>query len=268
MTDMGLSLTGVTTGYHNRLVLSGVTLGNLPPGTLAAVIGPNAVGKSTLLKAVAGLRPYTGKIHFGGTDLAGFTHVERLRRVGYLPQQLPPPNALLAYEVVMSALRAGDAGLGARDAEAPIERIFARLDLCDLALRRLDELSGGQRQMVGLAQVLARSPQLLLLDEPTSALDLNWQLAVLDAVRDCAESEGAVALIAIHDINLALRYCQRLIVLGPGGVLAAGLPEDVLTPDLLRVAYGVDVRIERCTLGRPIVVVDGRARHASSFPSP
>ena len=264
MTPRGLELGNVATGYRQRPVLAGVTLTDLPPGTLAAVVGANAVGKSTLLKAIAGLRRYTGRIAFDGVDLAHLDLAERLRRVGYMPQHLPPPNALLAYEVVLAALRAGGSGaipsgLTAHDAEAAIERVFAKLGISDLALRRLAELSGGQRQMVGLAQVLARAPRLLLLDEPTSALDLNWQLALLDAVRDTAVREGAVALIAIHDINLALRFCTRLVVLGQGGVLAAGTPDAVLTPELLRRTYGVAARVERCSQGHPIVLVDGRA---------
>lgn len=274
MNARGLELANVATGYRDRPVLAGVTLGDLPPGTLAAVIGPNAVGKSTLLKAIAGLRRYSGQITLDGTDLARLDLAERLRRVGYLPQHLPPPNALLAYEVVLAALRAGgsgsiksgfikgssgESGLATRDAEATIERVFAQLGIRDLALRPLSELSGGQRQMIGLAQVLARAPRLLLLDEPTSALDLNWQLALLDAVRDTAARDGAVALIAIHDINLALRFCTRLVVLGQGGVFASGAPDAVLTPDLLRSAYGVAARIERCSQGHPIVLVDGRA---------
>lgn len=264
----GLTLTHVATGYRNHPVLSGVTLPELPPGTLAAVVGPNAVGKSTLLKAIAGLRRATGQIVFDDVDLAQLNLTERLRRVGYLPQHLPPPNALLAYEVVLAALRAGESGLGARAAETAIEGIFARLGLTDLALRRLGELSGGQRQMIGLAQVLARAPRLLLLDEPTSALDLHWQLAMLDAVRDTVMSDGSVGLIAVHDLNLALRYCQTLIVLGRGGVLAAGTPADILTPALLRDAYGVDARIEHCSQGHPIVLVDGRAPALSSIPAP
>jgi iron complex transport system ATP-binding protein len=253
----GLELRDVATGYRNRPVLAGVNLPHIPPGMLVAVVGPNAVGKSTLLKAIAGLRRYTGDIVFGGNDLADLTLPERLRRVGYLPQHLPQPSALVAYEVVLSALRAGESGLCAEEAEAAIDDVFDALGLRELALRRLGELSGGQRQMIGLAQVLARDPRLLLLDEPTSALDLHWQLAVLDAVRDKAHRDGAVCMIAIHDINLALRYCERIVVLGKGGVLAAGTPADILDAELLRTAYGVRGRVERCSQGHPMVIVDG-----------
>ena len=110
--------------------------------------------------------------------------------------------------------------------------------------------------MIGLAQVLVRAPRLLLLDEPTSALDLRWQLQVLQAVRALVDEGKTLALIAVHDLNLALRFCDRIVVLGQGRVLASGRPADVLTPALLRTAYGVRARVERCALGHPIVLAD------------
>ena len=134
--------------------------------------------------------------------------------------------------------------------------MVAALGLQALALRRLDELSGGQRQMVGLAQVIVRAPRLLLLDEPTSALDLRWQLQVLQAVRAMVQQQGAIGLVAVHDLNLALRFCQHVLVLGGGRVLAAGDPAQVLTPALLQQAYGVQARVERCSQGNLLVLAD------------
>ena len=110
--------------------------------------------------------------------------------------------------------------------------------------------------MVGLAQVLVRAPRLLLLDEPTSALDLRWQLQVLQAVRQRVQQQGSVGLVAVHDLNLALRFCQRVLVLGGGTVLAQGDPAQVLTPALLRQAYGVQARVERCSQGHLLVLAD------------
>lgn len=252
----GLELRHLSAGYPRRPVLQGLDLERIAPGTLVALVGPNAVGKSTLLKAIAGLRPVRGQVLLDGTDLATLPPRERLRRVGYLPQALPQATSLVAYESMLSALRASRPDLGATQAEAAIAHVFATLGLDALALRPLNELSGGQRQMIGLAQVLVRAPRLLLLDEPTSALDLRWQLQVLQAMRALVDEDRTLALIAVHDLNLALRFCDRIVVLGQGRVLAAGRPADVLTPALLHTAYGVRARIEHCSLGHPLVLAD------------
>ena len=256
MGKTGFALELLTAGYPGRPVLQGVTLPAVPTGTLVAVVGPNAVGKSTLLKAVAGLRPSQGRVLLEGADLATLPPRERLRRVGYLPQALPQSTSLVAYETWQSALRASRREWSTAQREAAIESVVTALGLQALALRRLDELSGGQRQMVGLAQVIVRAPRLLLLDEPTSALDLRWQLQVLQAVRAMAQQQGAVGLVAVHDLNLALRFCQHVLVLGGGSVLAAGDPAEVLTPALLQRAYGVLARVERCSEGNLLVLAD------------
>ena len=256
---MSLVVDGLDAGYPGRPVLRDVRLPELPAGTVAAVVGPNAVGKSTLLQALAGLRPASGRVVLDGADLAGLPARERLQRVGYLPQALPPGSSLVAYETWQAALRAGRPTWSAADRDAAIDGVVVSLGLQAIALRRLDELSGGQRQMVGLAQVVVRAPRLLLLDEPTSALDLRWQLQVLEAVRALAAAGGTTALVATHDLNLALRFCHRVVVLGGGRVLAAGEPSNVLSPALLREAYGVTARVERCSLGHLLVLADASA---------
>lgn len=266
----GLELRHLSAGYPRRPVLEGLNLERIAPGTLVALVGPNAVGKSTLLKAIAGLRPVRGQALLDGTDLGALTPRERLRRVGYLPQALPQASSLVAYEAMLSALRASRADWSAAQAEAAIARVFATLGLDALALRPLGELSGGQRQMIGLAQVLVRAPRLLLLDEPTSALDLRWQLQVLQAVRAQVAEGHTLAVIAVHDLNLALRFCDRIVVLGQGRphnrLLAAGRPADVLTPALLQAAYGVRARVERCSLGHTLVLADEAISPTHDFP--
>jgi iron complex transport system ATP-binding protein len=252
----GLEIRALSTGYGAHRVLADLSLPLLPPGTLAAVVGANAAGKSTLLKAIAGLRPAQGQVLLDGEDLGRLGLTARLGRVGYLPQQLPQGTALVVYEAIVSALRASRNDLTAVASEAAVERVFDSLALRPLALRRLDELSGGQRQMVGLAQTMVRDPKLLLLDEPTSALDLRWQLHVLETVRALTRRHRSIGLIAIHDLNLALRFCDRIVVLGNGSLLAAGDPAEVFDTDVLRRAYGVEGRVESCSLGYRIVLVD------------
>ena len=254
--NQGLTLTNVTTGYRDRSVLERINLPPLTNGSLTALVGPNAAGKSTLLKTIAGLNSASGDIRLDDEDLSRLSLNQRLRRIGYLPQTLPQASTLTAYEILLSGLRAGCPELPHKEAETLIEQVLTTLGLQKLALRRLNELSGGQRQMIGLAQVIARQPRVLLLDEPTSALDLRWQLMVLETIRRLAEKHQTIALIAIHDLNLALRFCDRIIVLGQGSVLADGNAKNVFNAELLQHAYGIEARVENCSLGYPIVLVD------------
>jgi len=146
--------------------------------------------------------------------------------------------------------------------ERDVQAVLEQLGILELALRPLSTLSGGQRQMVGLAQVLVRRPQLMLLDEPTSALDLRWQLRVLQLLHEVCRETGAVAVIAIHDINLALRFCDWIAVLSQGRCLAAGPAGQTMSAALLRDAFGIEARVENCSLGWPIVVTDGVRKSA------
>ncbi len=252
----GLEIEDLAAGYGRRPVLRRVTLPPLRPGRLVALLGPNGSGKSTLLKALAGLLPSRGVIRFEGRDLAGLGLRQRAALIGYAPQTLLQPSALLAYEFVLSALRAAAPGLSGLDIERRIHRAFGRLGLAPHAMTPVQEMSGGRRQLLGLAQVIARATPLLLLDEPTSALDLRWEIEALSLLRDLADQDGTLAIVALHDLNLALRFCDEIILLAEGGVLAAGPASGTLTAGLLRRAYGVAARLEVCSRGLPFVVAD------------
>ena len=255
----GLIVEGLHAGYRKREVIAALDLPPIADGALVALLGSNAAGKSTLLKAIAGLVRAQGRIELDGVALDGLGHAERMCRVGYLPQALPQGSSLVVYETLLASARVAQAGTGGSASDDVIESVLDLLDLRELALRRLDELSGGQRQMVGLAQVLVRAPRLMLLDEPTSALDLRWQLKVLQSVRRLTREQGCISLIAIHDLNLALRYADMVIVLHEGRLLAAGRPETVMSSEVLRAAYGIEGRVEFCSRGYPIVLADHAA---------
>lgn len=251
----GLAIHNLSAGYKRRPVIENLSLSSVAPGSMVGLLGPNASGKSTLLRAIAGLGAGSGRVELNGVDLAASDHKTRVETIGYLPQSLPPASPLLAYEAVLAACRAVRA-LDTPTAEQTVENAFSALGISHLALERMDRLSGGQRQMVGLAQVTVRNPKLLLLDEPTSALDLKWQLAVINAVRDLLRETGAIAMIAIHDINLAIRSCDQLAVLSEGSLIAFGPPEEVISSPVISRAYGVPARIEHCAAGIPLVLVD------------
>lgn len=243
-------------GYGKKTIIQNIELPLIEPGSLVAVLGANAIGKSTLLKSLAGLLKFSGDVTFDDQSLISMNHRQRMNDIGYLPQTLPQATSLVAYELIYCACRASQSGLSSEVTNERIEYVFQRLGIRDLALKKMNEMSGGQRQMIGLAQVLVRQPKLLLLDEPTSALDLHWQLNVLSAIKEETLEHQAIAFVASHDLNLALRFCDQLLILTKGKVLAIGKPQEALTPETLRDAYGIKGRIESCSQGYPIVLAD------------
>lgn len=253
--SQGLEINNVTMGYGARKVLNGMTLPALRSGEVTVLAGPNAAGKSTLLRAIAQLRGYDGKISLDGEDLSRMSGVARSCKVGFMPQTLPSGASLVVLETVIAALRAGGASLH-HTAEVKAMEVLDRLGIAHLALDPLDQLSGGQRQMVALAQAIVRDPKLLLLDEPTSALDLARQVRLLGELRRLA-SEDRVVVAVLHDLALAARWADRIAVMHQGKLYSFGKPADVLTPEMLAEVYGVTARVERCSQGHITLQIDG-----------
>lgn len=252
-------------GYRGRPVIAGLSLAPLEPGTVTALVGPNAAGKSTLLKAIAGLVAATGSVRLDTTELLALTGPERAALVGYLPQNLPAATGLTVLEGVLAAFRAS--GPGTREAARRAMLALDRLGVADLAAGSLDRLSGGQRQLVGLAGALVREPQLLLLDEPTSALDLFHQVRVMEEARAVAAT-GRVVVMVLHDLALAARWADRIVVLHRGSVAVSAAPAAALTPATLGAVYGVSGRVEPCSRGIPQIIVDGRLPSEAPTPPP
>ena len=250
----GLVIDSVSVGYGSRKVLEGLTLPVLHPGEVTVLAGPNAAGKSTLLRAVAQFLHYGGRIGLEGEDLAHMAASRRSELLGFMPQTLPTGAGLSVLESVIAALRAGGAG-PAHEADRVAMATLDRLGIDALALEPLQRLSGGQRQMVGLAQAVVRDPRLLLLDEPTSALDLARQVRLLGDVRRLA-AEGRIVLAVLHDLALAARWADRIVVLHNGRLHSAGRPDEVLTPAMLSEVYGVEARVEYCSRGHLMVLID------------
>ncbi|WP_312931381.1 ABC transporter ATP-binding protein [Pseudomonas sp.] len=249
---MSLSINALCVAYGSRTVIHNLSLPPLPSGSLVALVGPNGAGKSTLLRALAGLEPMKGALTLEGVDVTRLGFAERARRLSYMPQQLPPGIALGVLESIIVGLRVS----GADNPPAIAFEALRQLGIEHLAERGLDALSGGQKQLVALAQLLARNPQVLLLDEPTSALDLHYQLRVMDAVRQRVQDQRLLAIAVLHDINLAASHADTLVMLNQGRVVACGTPQAVLQPALLAEVYGVEARVERCSRDRLQVLVD------------
>ncbi len=253
---MRLELDAVTVRYGARVAVDGVSLA-AAPGEMLAILGANGSGKSSLLRALAGLLRHGGRVGWDGRRAAPDG------AVGYMPQDNAARAALTVFEVVLLGRMRSLALRVAPDDLAAAEAALAELGIAGLAPRRIGELSGGQRQLVFLAQVLAGGPRVLLLDEPTSALDIAHQLQVLTLLRQATHRRGLTTIAVLHDLNAAARFADRVALLHGGRLAASGTPEAVLTEATLRHIYGADLRIIPGPDGRPVVVpVAASALHA------
>ncbi len=253
-----LSAQGLSFAYGRSPVLTGVDI-ELYPGQMLGVIGPNGSGKSTLIGLLCGLlTPVQGRVELYGRPLEDYRRQEVARLLGLVPQgvELAP-----GFSVIETVLAGRFAVMGRRlfeNAEdlAAAQKALELTDLERLADRPAGELSGGERQRLALARALAAEPSILLLDEPTSALDLDHQLRVMGLLERACASDNLAVLLVSHDLNLAAQFCDRLVLISGGGVLAQGRPEDVVTPPNLAQAYGVEAIIDaEPSRGRPRVTL-------------
>ena len=256
-----LALVDVTAGYHGVPAIQGLSL-RVRAGEIVGLIGPNGSGKTTALRVASRvLRPFSGRVEIRGRDLFQMPAREAARMVAVVPQESAPVFAFTAMEVV---LMGRSPYLSAWGGGSPQDFRLARDAMSaagseELAPRTIDELSGGEKQRVVLAQALAQDAPVLLLDEPTTHLDPGHVLSVLEAVRDLAR-RGRAVLSVFHDLNLAASTCDRLVVLDDGRAVAEGSPADVLTTTLLRDVYGVAAAIVRHPgSGKPAVLFEGAA---------
>ncbi|MEO5806512.1 ABC transporter ATP-binding protein [Devosia sp.] len=255
----GLVVGNATVKAGDRTILNRVSL-TAPKGGVTGLIGPNGAGKSTLIAAMLGLRRLSsGTIAFNGTNLPGMVPGERAKLCAYVEQSATTAERLTVRDVValgrvpfQTAWQTMPSGHDALLVQAALEAI----GLSAFATRLYHTLSGGEQQRVQIARALTQEPQLLLLDEPTSHLDIQAQLLVLDLLRRRAEA-GCTIVLAMHDLNLAARFCDHLVVMQAGAVVAQGSPDAILQPDLLRQVYGVAATIVRLPgSAHPIVVYD------------
>jgi iron complex transport system ATP-binding protein len=255
--------------YDGQPVLTDISL-DISAGERIAVLGPNGAGKTTLLKLLSGARsPSGGSIFLDGRRLHTLPRPELARKIAVVPQDLVIPFAFTAREIVELG-RTPHLGLlrGFRSADRrAVEQAMHLTDTTDLGGRIIHELSGGERQRVIIAMALAQEPEILLLDEPTHLLDITRQAEILDLLTELNCSRGLTVVAAIHDLNLAGRYFNRLLILHRHAVLAEGTPEAVLRADIVEEAYGGPVEIVRTGNGRaPIVLPASRFRERVKAP--
>lgn len=253
-----LALDQVSVALGGRTVLSDVDAA-FAPGTLTAVVGPNGAGKSTLVRAILALVPIDGCVRIDGTDVAAMPRADLARRIAYVPQgqTLHWP---LSVERLVGLGRlphlAPMSRIGAADMAA-IERAMARADVLHLRQRIATELSGGERARALFARALAVEAPALIVDEPLASLDPGHRIDVMTLLRAQADA-GDTVIAVLHDLTLAARYCDRLLLIDAGRVVADGAPATVLSTERLRAVYGIDARVE--TNGDwPTITILGRS---------
>ena len=253
---------GLPLGYADRTVATGLSV-EIPDGSFTVIIGPNACGKSTLLRSLARmLKPRTGAVYLDGSVITSLPSKEVARRLGLLPQSSIVPDGITVADLVARGRYPHQRLMRqwSKADEAAVAAAMAATRVADLADRCVDELSGGQRQRVWLAMVLAQETPILLLDEPTTFLDIAHQIEVLDL---CAElHENGTTLVAVlHDLNQACRYATHLIVMRDGRIVAEGDPAEIVTAELIHRVFGLRCEVVDDPLtGTPMIIPQARRR--------
>lgn len=243
---MTLSAQNLSVTFGSSIVLRDTGFDALQPGQLTALIGPNAAGKSTLFRAIAGLvSAQHGTVKLSGQDLGQINLKARLQRVCFMPQFFTASAALTVFDVVLMAQKQLAGWRVNEDDMIAVAQSLEDAGIGHLAEANIGELSGGQAQMVSVCQALIRQADVYLFDEPTSALDLHHQLNVLTRIKTAMQQRGAIGLVALHDLNLAARYADHLLLIGQGEIIAQGPPVQVLSDPLIAKTYGVTIEVAK-----------------------
>ncbi|WP_243544837.1 ABC transporter ATP-binding protein [Pseudodesulfovibrio tunisiensis] len=260
---MILNVNSLRFEYGSSEILRDVTFG-VAPGEILVILGPNGVGKTTLLKCLNAIhRPGGGSVAVQGEDLSRMAPLEIARRLGYVAQR-PETGRITAFDAILMGRRPHIRWRVSRHDLEIVDAAVNRLGLKELALRHIDEMSGGELQKVCIARALVQEPHVLLLDEPTSSLDLFNQMEILAFVREAVDSHDMAAVMTMHDLNQALRFGDKFLFLKDGTIFAATDRASV-TPEIIEEVYGLPVHIEFLH-GAPVVVPLCQEPPAKSHP--
>ncbi|HNO30872.1 MAG TPA: heme ABC transporter ATP-binding protein [Anaerolineales bacterium] len=251
-----LKIQNLSASYREHPVLHDVSF-DVKNGEVLALIGPNGAGKSTIIRAVSGVIPCTGSVRTNGDDFHSLDPMRRAKYVAVVPQAISLPPAFTVWETVLMGRTPylGFLGNASAHDEELARSALSRVHASAFADRRVGELSGGEAQRILLARALCQSTPILLLDEPTAHLDLQYQVSLLELIRELAHKEDLAVLIALHDLNLAARYADRVALLVGGKINAIGTPREVLTPEKISNAYCLPVHVvEHPYMDAPLVL--------------
>jgi len=245
-----LEMQNISLGYNSQPILRDINL-KASPSELVGLIGPNGSGKSTIIKAISRvIAPIAGSILLDGKDITGISRIELARLVGVVPQMPLLPSAFTAFDIVLMG-RNPHLGLFQSEGQRDWALVWQAMDRTitrPLANRRVNELSGGEIQCLLIARVLVQETKVILLDEPTANLDIGRQLEILDMIKTLCVENSYTVLAALHDLNLAAQYCNRLYLINQGRIHAQGTPAEVITDQNIKEVYGA----EECVYPHPI----------------
>jgi iron complex transport system ATP-binding protein len=254
---MNITVQGVTFSYRSNPSLNDISI-ELKNSEVLGLIGPNGSGKTTLLKCINKLlEPKQGSIMLENQSIKKMNRLEIAKHLGYVPQyHVNNADELPVYDIVLMGRRPHATwGSSEKDSQKVWEALKT-LNIEHLANRNFFELSGGEQQRVLIARSVAQEAKVLLLDEPTSNLDIRYQLEVMDLTRKLVSNERLSAVIAIHDLNLAARFCDRIVMMTDGKIFATGNPSSVLTAENIRVVYGVEVQVNYSSKSLYIIPIE------------
>ena len=239
-----LRIENLSASYGPRKILHNISL-DVQSGEVLALIGPNGAGKSTLIRAASGVIPYTGHVRTNGDDFASLSPMQRAKYIATVPQAVSMPPAYTVWETVLLGRTPylGFLGQVSEKDEEIARQSLQRVSALSFADRRIGELSGGEQQRILLARALCQSTPILLLDEPTAHLDLQYQVSLLELVSELAHKDNLAVLVALHDLNLAAHYADRIALMVAGNIKAVGKPKEVLQPELIAEAYCLPVQV-------------------------
>ncbi len=251
---MELNIDGVGFSYPSKKVLNDVSA-NFEGPQLVAILGPNGVGKSTLIHCIDRiLKPSEGHVMLDGKDTYEYHMKEMAKKVGYVPYASSDMFPMSVVDAVLLGRHPHSNWKSTKDDVRLVFSVLKRLGIDDLAKSQFNELSAGQHQKVMLARGLVQEPEIMLLDEPTANLDVKHQLGVTQILRDIAHEDGVLIIMICHDLNIAAKYADSIIMMKDGTIFATGTPDEVLIEENIRAVYDVECRIIE-DQGRPHVIL-------------
>jgi iron complex transport system ATP-binding protein len=256
---MEIVIDSVCKDYDQKRVLDTISF-SLGNSEIVALVGPNGSGKSTLIKTIAGVHSQTsGTIGIDGSDIRKMDPIDLAKMIGYVPQHFTYTLYSTVFETVLLGRRQHIKWSVSDEELSRVQHSLDALEMGHMAGNYMDQLSGGERQKVFIARALAQDPKLFLFDEPTSALDIRYQIEVMETMREITWERGAGMIIAVHDLNLAYRYADTVVVLNDGKMAGYGKPQEILTPACISKVYGVDAFVVDNEYGKFLVPFRAKA---------